>query len=118
MTKKRPPLADIIAKTPGANVRADAEAFLNHRRTELLGAPANVPQPPEPDAAPEPAPIIENPDRYAEDFWQRFVDKQNAGKKPPKKPAQKSSRKKPGRPTKRPSPFTVIDGEGDDTDKK
>lgn len=114
----RPPLADILAKTPGANTRADAEEFAAKRRAELLGAPVSTPQPPEPDIAPEQAPIIENPDRYAEDFWQRFVEKQNTGKKTAKKPAPKSSRKKPGRPTKRPSPFTVIDGEGDEPDKK
>ena len=82
MSKKRPPLIDILAKTPGANARTDAEDFVAKRRAELLGAPVSTPQQPEPDSAPGPAPIIENPDRYAEDFWQRFVDKQNAGKSP------------------------------------
>ena len=109
---KRPPLKDILAKTPGANTRADAETFVAQRRAELLNNPTTSTPPPQQADAPEPAPILENPERYAEDFWQRFVDKQNTGKKPAKKP-----RKKPGRPTKRPSPFTVIDGEGDDTDK-
>ena len=105
--RKRPPLSDLIAKTPGANTRAQAKAFLKMRRAEITAQP---PAPPDLERRPqerEPAPVIDDPDRYGSEFWQRFVDKQNAGKSPGKRRPPK----KPGRPTKRPSPFTVIDGD-------
>jgi hypothetical protein len=105
--RKRPPLADLIAKTPGANTRTQAKAFLKMRRAEITAQPAIAPDLELRTQEPEPAPIIDDADRYGSEFWQRFIDKQNAGKPPDKK----RSPKKPGRPTKRPSPFTVIDGD-------
>jgi hypothetical protein len=112
MTKrKRPPLSDIIAKTPGANTRAQAKAFLKMRRAEITAQPPLPPERALQTLEREPAHVIDDADKYGTEFWQRFIDKQNAGKPAGKSPSKKPSRKKPGRPTKRPSPFTVIDGD-------
>jgi hypothetical protein len=109
--RKRPPLTDIIAKTPGANTRAKANAFLKMRRSEIT-AQSPLPTERETDTQQrDTAPIIDDADRFSSEFWERFIEKQNAGKSPGKSATKKPSPKKPGRPTKKPSPFTVIDGD-------
>jgi hypothetical protein len=105
--RKRPPLTDLIAKTPGANTRREAEAFLKMRRAEITAQTKALSERDRQTKQPDTAPVIDDPDRYGSEFWQRFIENRDADKTPGKKRPPK----KPGRPTKRPSPFTVIDGD-------
>lgn len=73
MTKRTmPPIADLIAKTPGAQTREQALASIKARRARLLGP---EPTPPADFTAPEPMPVIDDPDQFARDFVQRVLAK-------------------------------------------
>ena len=72
MTKKpMPPIADLIAMTPGAQTREQATASLKVRRERLLNS---VAPPPTDFVTPEPIPDIET-ENYAKGFFKRLMDK-------------------------------------------
>ena len=99
MTDKEKPktLDELIASTPAAQPLSDALENIRVRRKRLLDMPASPPV----DAAitPEAIPVIDNPDAFAQDFWER---KQAEKKTKPKAPK--------GKPTKAPH-LTVHDGD-------
>ncbi len=76
MTKRPlPPLAELIAMTPGAQSREQAQASIKRRRerrlkTEPAVSPADF-------ATPEPIPpnIVDHPIGFGKDFWTRFAAK-------------------------------------------
>jgi hypothetical protein len=76
-------LADIIAKTPGAQPREKALASIKARRARFLVQSPAATRGESDIAAPEPAPLLKEPDDYAAGFWQRFADKNDAKKRPP-----------------------------------
>jgi hypothetical protein len=75
---KLPSLADLIAATPGAQTREDARASIKARRDKLLNASA--PLPPADFAATEPLPLVDEPDTFAKEFWQRRILPRRAGR--------------------------------------
>jgi hypothetical protein len=81
MTQKKPTLAELIAKTPGAQPLERARAFIKARRERLLG-PAEPP--PADVSAAEPLPLVEDPDAFAKGVFQRLKEKQTPprGSKP------------------------------------
>lgn len=95
----------LLAQSPRAMPLAEALTHIRRRRETLLGTSV---LPPDSVAAPEPMPILDSPDAFAQSFWEtRPAPKAKADKKK----SAKSSSPKRGRPTKRKSPFTVIDGD-------
>ncbi|MFN0218210.1 MAG: hypothetical protein ACKVP4_05270 [Hyphomicrobium sp.] len=73
MRSKFPSLADLIAATPGAQSRGQALASVKTRRAQLLSSAA--PLPPTDFGAPEPMPLLDAPDEYAKEFFQRLMTK-------------------------------------------
>lgn len=98
MTDKEKPknLSELIASTPAAQPLSDALENIRVRRKRLLGVPAAKSA----DDAhqPEAIPVIENPEKFASDFWER----QKTKKKEPKVPKRK--------PTKTPY-LTIVDND-------
>ena len=78
-----PPLAELIAKTPGAQTREQALAHMRARRARLLAPPPTDSQRDEKISAPEPAPVIKDPDDYAARFWARQAAKDAEKRRPP-----------------------------------
>lgn len=72
--RKMPTLADLIARTPGAQSRDAAQTSVIARRAQLLNSAA--PPPSEDFTAPEPMPIVDAPDAFAQAFFQRLQDKE------------------------------------------
>ena len=68
--RKKPTVADLIGRTPGAQPIRQALASIKARREKL---PA-IHQTPEPHdfSAPEPMPILDDPDAYAKGFFERL----------------------------------------------
>ena len=80
MTKKpTPPIADLIAQTPGAQTRDEAKASLKARRERLLNTTATPLADP---TAPEPIPDVDT-QGYARDFFARMMEKETQNQKPP-----------------------------------
>lgn len=96
----------LLSQSPRAMPLTEALTLIRRRREKLLGTSV---LPPDSVAAPEPMPILDSPDAFAQSFWgTRPAPK---AKTDNKKKSAKSSSPKRGRPTKRKSPFTVIDGD-------
>ena len=68
---QRPPIADLIARTPGAQTRDEALASIKARRERLLGTTATAPADP---AAAEPLPDIDT-EAFAKEFFRRQMEK-------------------------------------------
>jgi hypothetical protein len=68
---KKPSLADLIAGTPGAQSREQAQESIKTRRAQLL----NTTEPPPDFAAAEPLPIVDAPEDFAKSFFQRLMAK-------------------------------------------
>ena len=104
MTDKEKPktLGELIASTPAAQPLSDALENIRVRRKRLLDTKTA----PTVDSVitPEAIPVIDNPDAFAKDFWERKQAEKRAKPKAPK-----------GKPTKAPH-LTVHDG--DDPKKK
>jgi hypothetical protein len=102
-TREASVIADLIARSPAAQSRADALENIRRRRARLLTEPTK----PDLDASiePEPIPIVDAPETFAQEFWER----QKERAKPPKKPTEKPK----GKPTKAPH-LTVHDGSKDE----
>jgi len=99
-----PPLADLIAKTPGAQTREQALEHIKARRARLLAQSPIDTRRDDKIAAPEPAPSAESPDDYAAGFWKRLADKDDAKKRPPprgKKPRLIVDNDDPPKPPKK-----------------
>lgn len=81
MTDDKRSLADLIAATPGAQTREEAKRSIKARRAKLM---ETVAPPPEDLASPEVIPLIDNPDAFAREFFQRLQDKEKPkrGSKP------------------------------------
>lgn len=74
MTRSKfPSLADLIAATPGAQSREQALASVKTRRAQLLSTAA--PLPIDDFSATEPMPLLDAPDKYAKEFFQRILTK-------------------------------------------
>jgi hypothetical protein len=99
----------LLTQSPRAMPLADALKHIRRRREKLLGTSG---LPPDSIVAPEPMPVLDRPDAFAQTFWETRPAPRAKGEK--KKPTAKSSTSKRGRPTKRNSPFTVIDGDRKD----
>jgi hypothetical protein len=76
-------LADIIARTPGAQPREKALASIKARRARFLAQPPAATGGERDIAAPEPVPMVEEPDDYATGFWKRFANKNEANNRLP-----------------------------------
>jgi hypothetical protein len=72
MTDKKPSLAELIARTPGAQPLERARAFIKAKREQLLGSQA---PPPADDFAPEPLPVAEDPDAFAKGVFERLKER-------------------------------------------
>jgi hypothetical protein len=82
MTKTtKPPIADLIARTPGAQTREEAKASLKARRDQLLSSTSVPPSDP---AATEPMPDIDS-EAYARHFFTRLAEKEK-NSAPPRPP--------------------------------
>lgn len=76
MTKKpMPPIADLIAETPGAQTRQEAHAHIKARREQWRASEAT---PPGDVTQAEPMPPIDGEDiePFAKGFWQRHMEKE------------------------------------------
>jgi hypothetical protein len=73
--KKPPTLADLIGRTPGAQPIQKALASIKARREKLLDT--DQPSQPTDFAAPEPLPVLDAPDEFAQGFFQRLVEQQS-----------------------------------------
>ncbi len=82
---KGPTLADLIAQTPGAQTREQAIESIKARRQKRLAEKTQPAVSEDQLVKPEPLPIIEKPDQYAADFFQRLKAKEKAKQKPPKR---------------------------------
>ena len=73
MSKKstKPSIADLIAATPGAQTREEALASIKARRARMLAA-SDAAQPTD-FSAPEPMPILGDPEAFAREFFQRTL---------------------------------------------
>ena len=79
MRSKFPPLADFIAATPAAQSREQAMASVKTRRAQLISSSAT---PPLSDfGAAEPMPLLDAPDEYAKQFFQRLITKEKTPRK-------------------------------------
>ncbi len=77
-------LAELIAQTPGAQTRQEALAHVR-ARTQTAKPPSQQPLLDDDIIKAEPMPIIDKPDVYAADFFQRLKMKEKGKQKPPKR---------------------------------
>lgn len=78
-------LAELIAKTPGAQTREQITGRIKTRRQKRLSEKPQTLASEDQLVKPEPLPIIGKPDEYAKDFFQRLKAKEKAKQKPPKR---------------------------------
>jgi hypothetical protein len=111
--------ARLLARSPLAMPRAAAISHMEERRKQLLTPPPPAAPSREPDfAAPEPLPILDQPQQFAVDFWAKR--RPSGPDHEPPKPNSKPKRPKGRRPTElgpRHGRFEVFDG-GAGVDKK
>ena len=103
--------ARLLAASPRALPLAEAQEHIRRRRKQLL---QSDPAPSTDFSQPETAPIVNNPDAFAAGFWQRMKAKDTKPGKTSGKKSKSKARDPQARPTKRPSPFSVIDGGRED----
>jgi len=78
-------LADLIAQTPGAQTREQAIERIKARRQKRLTKEPRPSVSEDQLAKPEPLPIIDKPDQFAADFFERLKAKEKAKTRPPKR---------------------------------
>lgn len=109
--------ASLIAASPLAISIADARAHTHKRRRKLL-APASTAISPhaEPDFSPVPMPVLDAPESFAKDFWNKRRPPGPDDEPPKPKPKKPRGRKPVGDLPPGADRFRVIDG--DDGDKR